>query len=106
MPCPRSDPKPISGVEFPSNGPLGDVIVAESDPLGRGWITVLKNLETYDIGVFCAPRSQHVVLLSTKVDTIAPHQLASRRAVVREGRPKPSAGFSTRPGRQHGATSR
>lgn len=35
--CPRSDPKPISGYAFPLNGNPGDVIVAQSDPLGRTW---------------------------------------------------------------------
>lgn len=76
----RRDPKPIAGMAFPMNGnPPGDVIVAASVPVGRGWVTVLKNLgaqpQTYEIGVFCAPRSQHVVLLSTGVDTVAPHQI-------------------------------
>jgi hypothetical protein len=77
--CPQRDPKPINGVEFPASGTPGDVIVAESFPFHHAWITVLKNLgtgpETYVIGVFCAPRSRHVVLLTTGVDTIAAHQI-------------------------------
>lgn len=96
-PCPRSDPKPISGVAFPLNGPPGDVIVAQSNPVGRGWATVLKNLgagpETYVIGVFCAPRNQHVVLLSTRVDTIAPNQIDMPTGRCPGGAPHAIGGF-------------
>ncbi len=95
--CPRNDPKPISGVEFPFSGAPGDVIVTESAPLRRAWITTLKNLgaqtETYAIGVFCAPRSQHVVLLSTKVETIAPHQLDEPTGRCPGGAPHAVGGF-------------
>lgn len=93
----RRDPKPISGFAFPLNGNPTDVIVAESAPRGRAWITVLKNLgaqpDTYVIGVFCAPASQHVVLLSTRVDTIAPHQLDMPTGRCPQGAPHAIGGF-------------
>jgi hypothetical protein len=58
---------------------------------------VLKNLgaqpQTYEIGAFCAPRSQQVVLLSARVDTIAPHQIDMPTGRCPRGAPHAIGGF-------------
>lgn len=76
--CPKPAPRPISGFFYPQNAAAGEFELVQSDRVGRGWATVVKNVtdqpQAYVLGAVCAGRDVPVSYLVSNVLNVAPSQ--------------------------------